>query len=117
MELPPLLDGQGQRGDGRAAHECRPVFVKTGVIAAAGSAYVEFRSTKVLCGVYGPREAGPRAPGGGGGGGGAPADLDSGQLAWEVKMAAFGGSFKQRAAAGGGAGPQVRRGACAARVR
>ena len=36
-----------------------PSVIKTGVISqAAGSAYVEFDKTKVMCGVYGPRQGG-----------------------------------------------------------
>ena len=46
-----------QRQDGRLIDEHRPIFMRTGVISQArGSAYVEQGQTKVMCGVYGPRE-------------------------------------------------------------
>ena len=49
-----LLD---KRQDGRSKDEHRLIFMKTGVISQArGSAYVEQGQTKVMCGVYGPRE-------------------------------------------------------------
>lgn len=45
------------RQDGRSNDEHRLIFLKTGVISQArGSAYVEQGKTKVMCGVYGPRE-------------------------------------------------------------
>jgi len=45
------------RQDGRSKDEHRLIFLKTGVISQArGSAYVEQGKTKVMCGVYGPRE-------------------------------------------------------------
>ncbi|ELR23015.1 3' exoribonuclease family, domain 1 domain containing protein [Acanthamoeba castellanii str. Neff] len=48
---------EGKRLDGRSPDEFRPVFLKTGVISqAAGSAYIEMNQTKVICGVYGPRQ-------------------------------------------------------------
>ena len=46
-----------KRQDGRSKDEHRLIFMKTGVISQArGSAYVEQGQTKVMCGVYGPRE-------------------------------------------------------------
>ncbi|GLE04320.1 hypothetical protein PINS_up013235 [Pythium insidiosum] len=40
----------------RSADEMRPTFMKLGVVSgAAGSAYVEFHRTRVVCSVYGPR--------------------------------------------------------------
>lgn len=46
------------RPDGRAFHQCRPAFLKTGAVnAAAGSAYAEFGNTKVIVSVFGPRES------------------------------------------------------------
>jgi len=51
-----LVNG-GRRIDGRSTEEFRPIFMKTGVISqAAGSAYMEMHQTKVICGVYGPRQ-------------------------------------------------------------
>eukprot|EP00898_Chlorokybus_atmophyticus_P003166 jgi/Chlat1/3850/Chrsp26S04153 len=53
-----LVDQAGLRGDGRAAEECRPPFLRTGVVSrAAGSAYAEFGNTKLIAAVYGPRES------------------------------------------------------------
>ncbi|KAI3849683.1 hypothetical protein MKW98_026597 [Papaver atlanticum] len=46
------------RPDGRGFHQCRPAFLKTGMVnAASGSAYVEFGNTKVIVSVFGPRES------------------------------------------------------------
>ena len=56
-----MLSGvmSGSREGGRGLEQMRHVFVKTGVISqASGSAYVEFDATKVMCGVYGPRQGG-----------------------------------------------------------
>ncbi|KAJ0398762.1 hypothetical protein P43SY_009830 [Pythium insidiosum] len=40
----------------QSADELRPTFMKLGVVSgAAGSAYVEFHRTRVVCSVYGPR--------------------------------------------------------------
>jgi len=48
----------GIRSDGRQLLECRLAFMKTGAVnAAAGSAYAEFGSTKVIVSVFGPRES------------------------------------------------------------
>ena len=48
---------KGKRQDGRSKDEHRQIFLKTGVISQArGSSYVEQGRTKVMCGVYGPRE-------------------------------------------------------------
>ncbi len=42
--------------DGRGVDEFRPCFMRCGVLSkAAGSAYVEFGQTRVVCAVYGPR--------------------------------------------------------------
>eukprot|EP00727_Mastigamoeba_balamuthi_P005045 m51a1_g14539 putative 3 exoribonuclease domain 1 domain containing protein (255) ;mRNA; r:953739-955243 len=42
---------------GRSAEQFRNIFMKTGVTTqAAGSAYVELGSTKVVCSVHGPRQ-------------------------------------------------------------
>jgi len=52
-----LLDHNGQRKDKRKTNDARPLFMKTGIISQAkGSAYIEQGNTKVVCGVYGPRE-------------------------------------------------------------
>ncbi|XP_051884129.1 exosome complex component MTR3 [Pristis pectinata] len=46
------------RVDGRAAAEPRPVFARAGLVSQAdGSVYAECGRTKLLCAVYGPREA------------------------------------------------------------
>uniref|UniRef100_A0A0C9S3K0 TSA: Wollemia nobilis Ref_Wollemi_Transcript_28818_1014 transcribed RNA sequence n=1 Tax=Wollemia nobilis TaxID=56998 RepID=A0A0C9S3K0_9CONI len=48
----------GVRNDGRQLLECRLAFLKTGAVsAAAGSAYAEFGSTRVIVSVFGPRES------------------------------------------------------------
>ncbi|GIL61021.1 hypothetical protein Vafri_15395 [Volvox africanus] len=48
----------GSRADGRGLEEFRTVFIKTRVLSQAkGSAYVEFGSTKVMVGVFGPRQS------------------------------------------------------------
>ncbi|KAH9298954.1 hypothetical protein KI387_030636, partial [Taxus chinensis] len=48
----------GVRADGRQLLECRLAFLKTGAVnAAAGSAYAEFGSTRVMVSVFGPRES------------------------------------------------------------
>jgi len=52
-----FLNAASLRLDGRGSDEFRPLFLKTGVISqAAGSAYIEMNQTKVICGVYGPRQ-------------------------------------------------------------
>ncbi|KAG1662990.1 hypothetical protein FOA52_000561 [Chlamydomonas sp. UWO 241] len=46
------------RSDGRGPEEFRSMFINTGAVPQAkGSAYVEFAATKVMAGVYGPRQA------------------------------------------------------------
>lgn len=48
---------QGRRPDSRFPEECRPVFLNLGTVpSASGSAYLEFRDTKVVCSVFGPRQ-------------------------------------------------------------
>ena len=50
-------NSKSKRQDGRSKDDHRPIFLRTGVISQArGSAYVEQGNTKVMCGVYGPRE-------------------------------------------------------------
>ena len=57
-----------------------PSVIKTGVISqAAGSAYVEFDKTKVMCGVYGPRQGGKIGG----------ATNDRGRVEVDVKLATF----------------------------
>ncbi|XP_071854885.1 exosome complex component MTR3-like [Apostichopus japonicus] len=52
-----LVDENGKRQDERDANDCRPIFMKAGVVSQAqGSAYIELGKTKVICAVYGPRE-------------------------------------------------------------
>ncbi|GBG69489.1 hypothetical protein CBR_g4182 [Chara braunii] len=73
----PVLDGRGLRIDERTPEECRPAFLKTGTISqGTGSAYAEFGNTKVLVGVYGPRETNRTS-------------VDVGRLVCDVKVAAF----------------------------
>ncbi|NOR85243.1 exosome complex exonuclease Rrp41 [archaeon] len=55
------LINKGIRSDGRKLDEIRPMIIKAGVIDRAdGSAYVEFGTTKVIVGVYGPKKVHPR---------------------------------------------------------
>ncbi|RHY43398.1 hypothetical protein DYB30_006445 [Aphanomyces astaci] len=60
----PSKDGKSRapRADGRSGDEFRGCFMRCGVLShAAGSAYVEFGQTRVVCAVYGPRaETNPR---------------------------------------------------------
>jgi len=47
-----------RRQDGRDAVHFRQIFMKTGMISqASGSAYLEMNNTKVICGVYGPKQS------------------------------------------------------------
>lgn len=47
-----------QRTDGRSNAQLRPFFVKTGAIKnAAGSCFLEHANSKIICAVYGPRQA------------------------------------------------------------
>ncbi|MBN2477696.1 exosome complex exonuclease Rrp41 [Candidatus Micrarchaeota archaeon] len=51
----------GKRPDGRANDELRPMKMKVGILSNAdGSSYLEWGGNKVICGVYGPREAIPK---------------------------------------------------------
>ncbi len=57
----PQLIVDGKRLDGRAFEELRPISIKTNVIRnAAGSAYIEWGTNKILAAVYGPTEALPK---------------------------------------------------------
>ncbi|KAL6053254.1 Exosome complex component MTR3 [Balamuthia mandrillaris] len=54
---PETLIKKNIRTDGRTPDQFRPIFLKTGVITqASGSAYIELNNTKVIVGVYGPRQ-------------------------------------------------------------
>ncbi len=56
-----LIDKKGLRIDGRKADEIRPIHIEAGVLHRAdGSSYLEWGGNKVICAVYGPREAMPR---------------------------------------------------------
>jgi len=51
----------GKRLDGRKFDELRPLVIKAGVLERAdGSAYVEMGKTKVIAGVFGPKEFHPK---------------------------------------------------------
>ncbi|GAQ91874.1 hypothetical protein KFL_008730020 [Klebsormidium nitens] len=74
-----VLGADSRRQDGRLPEECRPAFLQVGTVSrAAGSAYAEFASTKVLVAVYGPRESRKAA-----------AYSDTSRLTCDVKLAAF----------------------------
>lgn len=76
------------RAGGRGAEEFRPAFIKTKVLSqAAGSAYAEFEDSKVMVGVYGPRQATDRRQ----------AFSDTGRLACDVKLTSF-AALKQKKA-------------------
>ncbi|KAK4004936.1 hypothetical protein OUZ56_006663 [Daphnia magna] len=57
-DLQKMLIGSNQvRKDKRKPTDARPLFLRTGIISQAkGSAYIEQGNTKLVCGVYGPRE-------------------------------------------------------------
>lgn len=74
-----LLDDRSRRSDGRQRDEIRPIFMQKGVIAQArGSCYVETTGTKLVCGVYGPRDGARRTD-----------YSTSGRLACEISYAPF----------------------------
>eukprot|EP00794_Sanderia_malayensis_P007978 gene7978-8835_t len=53
-----LVDSNGRRADSRSWDEIRPLFLRTGIVDnAKGSSYYESDGAKVICSVYGPREA------------------------------------------------------------
>mmetsp|Transcript_14207 Transcript_14207/g.30408 ORF Transcript_14207/g.30408 Transcript_14207/m.30408 type:complete len:253 (+) Transcript_14207:156-914(+) len=75
----PLIQ-KGKRQDGRYPEECRPLFLKLEpVLSATGSAYLEFKDTKIMCSVFGPRQ---NTKGG-------AAFTSDGQLRCDVKFATF----------------------------
>ncbi|XP_046461794.1 exosome complex component MTR3-like [Daphnia pulex] len=52
-----LIGSTKVRKDKRMPTDARQLFLKTGIISQAkGSAYIEQGNTKLVCGVYGPRE-------------------------------------------------------------
>ncbi|MGC8936311.1 MAG: exosome complex exonuclease Rrp41 [Candidatus Methanomethylicaceae archaeon] len=56
-----LITEDGRRLDGRRFDELRPIKFEIGVLKNAdGSAYVEWGRTKILVGVFGPRELHPK---------------------------------------------------------
>ncbi len=61
MEKPEALIVNGKRLDGRAFGDVRPYKIIAGYLEKAdGSAYLECGNTKVVAGVYGPRNVHPR---------------------------------------------------------
>ncbi len=63
-ENKPELIVNGKRLDGRMPDELRPIRIMTNVIKNAdGSAYIEWGDNKIICGVYGPKEALPKHTG------------------------------------------------------
>jgi len=61
MEKPEKLIVKGKRLDGRKLDELRPLKIEAGVLNNAnGSCYVEMGKTKVIAGVFGPREFHPK---------------------------------------------------------
>ncbi|XP_043937255.1 exosome complex component MTR3 [Protopterus annectens] len=84
-----------ERTDGRRANhvDVRPIFARAGLLSQAkGSAYIESGGTKVLCAVYGPRDAERRDRDAEGTG------LLSGRLVCEVRVAPFASRVRKRAA-------------------
>lgn len=60
-KAPELIDGKGFRADGRRLDQLRPIKLEVGILDKAdGSAYVEQGKNKIMCAVYGPREAHPK---------------------------------------------------------
>jgi exosome complex component RRP41 len=56
-----LIDKKNIRKDGRKLDELRSIKLEIGVLSNAdGSAYIEQGKTKILAGVYGPKEVHPR---------------------------------------------------------
>ncbi|CAM6098599.1 unnamed protein product [Calypogeia fissa] len=83
----PLLGSDGLRLDSRQPRLVRPAFLRIGAVsAAAGSAYAEFGSTKVIVSVYGPRESKK-----------AQAFSDIGRLNCDVKFTSFATDSRGRA--------------------
>ena len=60
-ENKPELVINGKRTDGREFNELRPIkLIASPLENAGGSAYLEWGNNRVMCGVYGPKEANPR---------------------------------------------------------
>jgi exosome complex component RRP41 len=61
MEKKKLITDDGIRYDGRKLDELRPIKFQIGTLKNAdGSAYVEWGRTKIIVGVFGPRESHPK---------------------------------------------------------
>ncbi|KAA0189335.1 hypothetical protein HAZT_HAZT004836 [Hyalella azteca] len=74
-----FLLNDGKRSDDRAPLEVRKMYFGVSNISQAkGSSYVELGSTKVVCGVYGPKEMAPSS-----------IFKSTGQVLCEVKVAPF----------------------------
>ncbi|XP_021760125.1 exosome complex component RRP41-like [Chenopodium quinoa] len=57
-QKPTFNHSNAVRSDGRGFYQCRPAYLRTGAVnAAGGSAYAEFGNTKVIVSVFGPRES------------------------------------------------------------
>ncbi|EFJ49848.1 hypothetical protein VOLCADRAFT_89262 [Volvox carteri f. nagariensis] len=79
MAEPMEASTSGCRADGRGLEEFRTVFIKTRVLSQAkGSAYVEFGTTKVMVGVFGPRQSEVKL-----------GFTDTGRLNCEVRLTSF----------------------------
>ncbi|KAK9827611.1 hypothetical protein WJX81_005970 [Elliptochloris bilobata] len=77
IKLPDTLSVKGARFEGRGYEHFRNIFMQPGMLSqAAGSAYVEFGNTKIMAGVYGPRESDRRE-----------AFSNTGRLQCDVKLA------------------------------
>ncbi|XP_041967000.1 exosome complex component MTR3 [Alosa alosa] len=64
----------------RGPSDLRPIFARCGLISQAkGSAYIEAGNTKIICSVYGPREADRRDE----------TDMKSGRLVADMRFAPF----------------------------
>ena len=56
-----LIDGDGNRLDGRKWNQLRPIKLEVGVLKNAdGSAYIEWGKNKIMAAVYGPKEVHPK---------------------------------------------------------
>jgi exosome complex component RRP41 len=61
VEIPTLIDKNGNRNDGRKVDELRKIRIEAGVLKRAdGSAYIEWGENKILAAIYGPKEMHPR---------------------------------------------------------
>mmetsp|Transcript_29581 Transcript_29581/g.56837 ORF Transcript_29581/g.56837 Transcript_29581/m.56837 type:complete len:257 (+) Transcript_29581:93-863(+) len=82
----PVLS-KGRRADQRFPEDFRPVFLNLGTVpSASGSAYLEFRDTKVICSVFGPR---PNSKSG-------TSNSTEGELRVDVKFTTFASSSQRR---------------------